>query len=858
MMTDSASSPLLTQPDAMTAPADWPPADPLAMTFSWSLDPFQQHAILAIHASKHVFVTAKTGSGKTLPGEYLCAYWLARGRRVFYTTPIKSLSNQKYHDLRKLFPAKDGRERVGILTGDIKMCPDADIVVMTAEILRNLLYKRGTATEGVGLSSAVSLDRVAGIVMDEAHYIQDPDRGHVWEETLVLCPPDLGLQLVLLSATLPSPEPLARWLAVLHNRPTCLLSTTYRVVPLVHGVLEPTETGGHRVRPLLDVRGAWISEGYAGWLAARRGVEDAVERHKKAVAVCAKGKQSGGGGLWSRAEHDRAHDAASAALRSGKVVMESPTARLQRTVQWLAANRQLPALFFVFSRRECERLAANVGETLLDAPESAEAVRIMDFHLSRHRAELERSPQYHALRDVLVRGVAFHHSGLNPLLKEIVEILFTRGLIKALFATETFAVGLNMPTKTVVFLELEKFDGTESSRNRPLRPDEYIQMAGRAGRRGMDTQGLVLYEPLHNPLDSATLRTMMTGALPPLESRMRFGYDYVLRLKLMAESGSEPESGPGPVSVAEKSYWAAQRRDARAALEDEWTRTCAKIAAVEIAPDVEALLNAKAAIERTIATTVNSKQNRARKELVAWNAANADRLPTLATAESRLATLTTLRTEAAALDRERSRWTPLFCTGAQESLLASWGFLAEGALTPLGRAATEVNEGHPLLMPWLLAESMPMSPEDIPIVLAMFLRESSASGSTCDAREDWRTCDSFSEAVDTARFRIQRQAKVWAAEEARVVTGDQAFWSLSRDWPIVVTLWQAGNSIPAIATLTGIMEGNIQRSLLRVANLLEEWRAIATLRSDLPTLEALSSLTFLRGELVCDSLYLRL
>ena len=159
----------------MTAPGseNWPPADGIALPTSYELDPFQKHAVLGIHAGAHVFVCAKTGSGKTFVGEYLCARALAAGGRVFYTTPIKSLSNQKYHDLKRLFPAAT----VGILTGDIKMCPDAQIVVMTAEILRNLFYKRGTATESVGLSAAVSLEGVVGIVMDEVHYIQDPDRG---------------------------------------------------------------------------------------------------------------------------------------------------------------------------------------------------------------------------------------------------------------------------------------------------------------------------------------------------------------------------------------------------------------------------------------------------------------------------------------------------------------------------------------------------------------------------------------------------------------------------------------------------------------------------------------------------------
>ena len=251
-----------------------------------------------------------------------------------------------------------------------------------------------------------------------------------------------------------------------------LLSTTYRIVPLVHGVLNADMT----VMPLLRTDGTWINDSYAGWLRDRKSVADAALAYKKAVDA-------------------RARDGYAGGPPSGKVRVEDPVSRFHRMLAWLGESKQLPALFFIFSRRECERYAALVTGSLLDSSEAAAATHIIDFHLSRFRGTLGQSPQYHTIRGLLIRGIAFHHSGLQPLLKEIVEILFSRGYVRALFATETFSVGLNMPTKTVVFLELEKFcDGNAGKRL--LRPDEYIQMAGRAGRRGLDTQGLVLYEPM--------------------------------------------------------------------------------------------------------------------------------------------------------------------------------------------------------------------------------------------------------------------------------------------------------------------------------------------------------------------------
>ena len=861
------TSPLLCVPDAMTAPVSWPPAESLALPTSYELDPFQKHAVLGIHAGDHVFVTAKTGSGKTYVGEYLCARALAAGKRVFYTTPIKSLSNQKYHDLKKLFPAAS----VGILTGDIKMCPDAQIVVMTAEILRNLFYKRGTATEGVGLTAAVSLEGVAGIVMDEVHYIQDPDRGHVWEESLILCPRDL--QLVLLSATLPSAASLAGWLADLHGRRTWLLSTTYRIVPLVHGVLEPSGAegdAGWRVRPVLDRHDCWIGDGYTGWLQGRRSVEDAAAAHKKAVGAAKHGGGgSGGGTYWNRAEHDASREAAATALRASKVKMESPAARLRRTVTWLYETGKLPALFFVFSRKECERLAAQVEGALIDTSDQAAAAHIMDFHLSRHRTALETSPQYHQIRELLLRGVAFHHSGLQPLLKEIVEILFTRGYVKVLFATETFSVGLNMPTKTVVFLELEKW--CDGGQRRPLRADEYIQMAGRAGRRGLDKQGLVLYEPLRDPLEAYQLKAMLTGGLPALTSRMRFGYEFVLRNALAAETGREG------IDIAGSSYWAVQQRASRAAMGTELARLDARVVAAEggIPAGLEAALIEKATLTATVAQSVNAKRKKAQAALARWDVDHEDDVPKgqWPVVERAWATLQEVRREASALRTQIAEWdaAPLLSLTTQESALVRWGFMTGAAtdtpltgrdshrLTLLGRTATEINEGHPILMA-LLAESGLLTPQtsdataaDIAIVLAAFSREAAGPEEEQPAVADLEVSPAARAALEWLGATADRMFR-------DDTTAPPEYWSLNTMWPAIVARWLDGAPVATLATEFGLFEGNILRGLLKIANLLDEWSAVATLRTDLATLEALSAFQLLAGrdDIVVDSIYLRL
>jgi superfamily II RNA helicase len=315
------------------------PADP-AQTYSFPLDPFQEKAIAAISGGANVLVTAKTGSGKTLVGEYQIAHSLRKGGRVFYTTPIKSLSNQKFYDLKKLFP-----DRVGIMTGDLKYKPDADVVIMTTEILRNLLFKRGTATETLGITAALSLDRLDAVVFDECHYINDKDRGAVWEETMILLNP--AVQLVLLSATVDAPEVFASWLGDLKQRPIHLISTAYRIVPLVHGVYKDKD-----FHPIMDNTNKFSDGPYKSWLQWRSSQLKAADEHKAAVKTRAAAGYDGGPiARGARGPKAFAHE-------------------MNATIATLEEKEQLPALFFVFSRKDCERYADLTEHTLINSSDA--------------------------------------------------------------------------------------------------------------------------------------------------------------------------------------------------------------------------------------------------------------------------------------------------------------------------------------------------------------------------------------------------------------------------------------------------------------------------------------------------------
>lgn len=821
---------------------------PLALPISYDLDAFQKHAILAIHAGDNVLVTAPTGSGKTLVGEYLIAYHLARGSRVFYTTPIKSLSNQKYHDLKHRFP----EATVGIMTGDIKMCPQAQIVVMTAEILRNLLLKKGTATEAVGLTAGLSLEGVAGIVMDEVHYLQDPDRGHVWEETLILCAGDpknqmvdepkvdepkvdepmpakelpVGYQLVLLSATLASASILAAWIAKIHGRRIWLLNPTQRAVPLVQGRI----TSEGVVKPFLTGRREWTGA-YEDWLRERKGIVDAAAAHKRAVDARRRDGYATG--------------------PPPKVRVEDPMARLLRTVGHLKAADKLPALFFLFSRRKCEEIAGAMEGAFLDTSDAAAVANIIDFHLSRYREALTGSAQYHRLRDLLCRGIAFHHSGLQPILKEIVEILFVRGYVRLLFATETFAVGLNMPTRTVVFLELEKW--TDAGSRRLLRPDEYLQMAGRAGRRGIDTEGLVLYEPLRDPIDPVDLKRMLTGSLTVLESQMRFHYDFLLKMRLREGDGDDGESR----SLVENSYWALEQRSAFDLLKKdlEYFEKRVSIFQVSVNAEEEAVLTEYNRLQDVIQSTVNAKQKKAKAQLVTWvEHFDSKDLPARLEQFKRLQEARSKRDEIKEQVTNWSLWNP----ASELAALGDFGLIGDK-----GTLATEVNEGHPILMSLLATASEEISlralkAEEIPILLATFIRgEAERDGEAPSLETVCKECG-----PTIAKFfgwlELCRQNCI-TIEMSHGVHSPTDYWTLSTGWPLIVKAWQSGASLSTIAAEFGMFEGSVQRGLLRVANILEEWAVLATLQHDLETLEKLRSLDFLRsGALVTDSLYLRL
>ena len=432
----------------------------LDQLFPFELDNFQKRAIAALDGGRSVVVCAPTGSGKTLIGEYAIYRALAGNNRVFYTTPLKALSNQKLRDFRDMF----GADNVGLLTGDVSINRDAPILVMTTEIFRNMLY--GTPIGEVG----TSLTGVEAVVLDECHYMNDRQRGTVWEESIIYCP--TTIQLVALSATVANSDQLTDWIDRVHG-PTELIYSDFRPVPLQFHYCNPKG-----LFPLLD-----------------------DSQKKMNPRLKPKPRQNRGAGR-----------------RNPK--QESPN--LASVLTHLRQRDMLPAIYFIFSRRGCDQAVTDLGDLSLVNDAEALQLRTQIDDLLARNPDAGRAGQV----EPLYRGIAAHHAGILPAWKGLVEELFQQGLIKVVFATETLAAGINMPARTTVISSLSK---RTDLGHRLLTASEFLQMAGRAGRRGMDTLGYVVtvQTPFEGAREAAYLATV--GA-DPLVSQFTPTYGMVLNL----------------------------------------------------------------------------------------------------------------------------------------------------------------------------------------------------------------------------------------------------------------------------------------------------------------------------------------
>ncbi|GAA5985422.1 hypothetical protein JCM11641_000152 [Rhodosporidiobolus odoratus] len=497
----------------------------MAREYPFELDTFQKEAIYHMEVGESVFVAAHTSAGKTVVAEYAIALAQKHMARAIYTSPIKALSNQKFRDFQKTF----GQNEVGILTGDVQINPEASCLIMTTEILRSMLYK-----------GADLIRDVEWVIFDEVHYVNDLERGVVWEEVIIMLPDHVNI--ILLSATVPNTKEFADWVGRTKKKDIYVISTPKRPVPLEHFLYS-----GKELHKIVDAKGQFLG---AGHKEATESIRRKQDKEREAAGLgpptrggaAGRGGQAGRGGAASRGSNRGGGSAARQVAARGAMAAQraAGSGSLNRNFQGKDANlwihlvgllkkkELLPVVVFTFSKKRCEENAASMPNTdLCSAAEKSEVHVVIERSLTRLKGSDKDLPQIKTMRGLLSRGVGVHHGGLLPIVKEIVELLFARGLVKVLFATETFAMGVNMPARCVVFNNIRKHDGRNF---RDLLPGEYTQMSGRAGRRGLDKTGVVIINADSDIPDTQTLNHMILGPPTKLQSQFRLTYSMILNL----------------------------------------------------------------------------------------------------------------------------------------------------------------------------------------------------------------------------------------------------------------------------------------------------------------------------------------
>jgi superfamily II RNA helicase len=446
-------------------------------------DKFQCQAFEQMVLGRDILVCVPTGSGKTDVAINAIVYTIKiLKKKVVYTAPIKALSNEKFRDLR--YRLKQYNISVGILTGDNKINPDADFIIATTEIIRNSLFRVMKLDESNYELSNDYIIQIGCLIIDEVHYINDKDRGCVWEIMMMLIDP--SVQVIMLSGTIGNPEIFCTWFSHIRNKKIALIQETKRIVPLTHHVFID------KCYMYLDSESRYYPTNFNDAKMAYN------ERQKLRVK--------------NHKHHDERADIIS-------------------YVKYSQKNNLLPAIIFLFSRNDCEKYAKMIDSlNFLDQEEKERSKHIFDQFLAKHRKEHENLAEFDEMKQLLQRGIGYHHADVLQHLREIVEILMKEKLIKVLFATETMAIGLNVPAKSTAFISFTKFS---SEGKRDLYTSEYRQMGGRAGRRGIDTEGTIVYLPLKELSYEEDLRKVVTGPNPNLISNFKLDYQSILKLAQM-------------------------------------------------------------------------------------------------------------------------------------------------------------------------------------------------------------------------------------------------------------------------------------------------------------------------------------
>lgn len=790
-------------------------------SYEFELSDFQKYAIEAIVEGHHVLVTAHTGSGKTLPAEFALNHFVEKKKRLIYTTPIKALSNQKYSDFCRKYP----HISFGLMTGDIKINPDADVLIMTTEILMNSLFLQTMdQLTNNGLDFNINIqDELAGVVFDEVHYINDVDRGQTWEKTILMLPKHV--QMIMLSATIDSPESFAEWAQRGDSsKEVYLASTDKRVVPLTHygyltinegaiklikdkSIQQDIKKSTHKLIKIQSDKGVFDEDGYATLYR--------MNKLFKERSIFAKKKHV-----------------------------------LNNLALFLKNNEMLPAIGFIFSRKMVENCANDITVPLLEDDSKVPYIVRKECDqiirkLPNYKEYLEL-PEYDQLVSLLEKGVGIHHSGMIPILREIVEIMISKKYIKLLFATESFAIGLDCPIKTAIFTSINKYDGRNE---RILMAHEYTQMAGRAGRRGIDKIGNVVHCNNLFSLPSKTdYITLMNGKPQSLVSKFRISYSLILSL-LKSEQTLLDDYMKFVENSMMSSKIKIELEQSRKSFEDIFIEKGKMEKQMKMLKTPDEILERYISINSTINGLKNKKRKEAERELENMRNENRSILSDVSYKHS----FTKLLSEIEKQEEETQYFENYIQTSIKNvcDVLKEEDFVCIDentyTLTENGKIACDIAEIHPLIAVTMIKNSNwfdAMSTEEIIGVLAVFTNVNVPKDERLSIPTSYN--NNILKCLEFIQKDYERFEDI--EEVSNIYSGFQYFEALMYDMPDLVNGWCYCNNeqqckyyLQNNVAEKQISAGDFTKALLKISTIAKELAVVAEKMTQMDCLQKLTN-----------------
>lgn len=803
-----------------------PPPNPI-ITFPYTPDHFQNHAFNAIENSEDVYVSVPTSGGKTTVAKYGVAYAVKiLGKRAVYITPVKALSNEKYNEMKEEFA---DISTMGLMTGDNKINPDAQCILMTAEILRNSLYNLKNTIENENRKLTQDIVESLGIVIiDEVHFANDKERGTVWEEIIILLK---DIPIVMLSATVKNPEKYCDWISRCRGTTVNLIKVDKRIIPLRHYIYV-------------------YGKMYMFMDEHKRFYEDQLVLAKK---------------RWDKGRDVYREDQDKSVVVPKRTTYIDNTSVINDLVKDMSADglvnpeqNCLPTIVFSFSKKNCEKFANAVTLNLIDHKERAEIERIYNHYMHKYGDTYNDGiAQVSNLRDLMSRGIAYHHSGVLTVLREIVEILFKKGLIKILYATETFAVGVNTPTRTSVFMELEKYE-TGIGR-RFLTTAEYNQMIGRAGRRGLDAYGTGIIMPFYGFPDIGELRRVVLGELQEITSHLKLNYTFFLkmiqsnRMSLEEFYSRSLLCNEHRIQLFSMQSSIISKREQLDLLNTTISASGQDITQLESLIDLERLANQYIGNFKVNLNKDQQKKLKKLEESVKKNKA-------LVSLRESVSKRNALQLEIKSVEKEINSLQNYmnFLAGQNLKLLELWGYTIDENVTVKGIIASHINECNSIILTEVIVRDYlyGLSPEEVVGLISIFTEPIKSDNIDGIVRKSQGT-SSLNEKISY----IEQFIDEYKRDETTVMGNTFVDWTLSHSYVDIALSWANGISTQEMTLMLssfGEYEGQFVKNMTRVYNIINDIGCICKMTGKidlLPVLESASKL-IIRDIVNVNSLYL--